>query len=38
MRLRDLVTGKILIAFGALGVLSLVPVILRRRGRPGEAD
>lgn len=38
MRLRDLVTGKILIAFAALSVLSLVPVVLRRRGRPSEAD
>jgi uncharacterized membrane protein YdjX (TVP38/TMEM64 family) len=32
MDLRDLITPKILIAFAALGVLSLVPVILRRRG------
>lgn len=37
MRLRDLVTTKIMIAFGALGVLSLVPVAMRRRARGGKA-
>jgi hypothetical protein len=36
----DLVTTEILIAFALLGLVSLLPVLLRRvrRGKPGGSD